>query len=96
LLPATTNVVVTNIGQVRLLILSLYGISLTEDGLQVGMVLATISVAYLEKGTHSVLSDNTVLSRVGLNDLELDGTHTTSNKESVTLPHRSVCPGIII
>jgi hypothetical protein len=33
LLPASTNVVVSNIGKVRLLILSLYGVSLTEDGL---------------------------------------------------------------
>lgn len=34
LLPASTNVVVSNIGQVGLLVLSLDGVSLTEDGLE--------------------------------------------------------------
>ena len=40
--------------------------------------------------THGVLSYDTVLGRVGLDDLELDGTHTTSDEEGVSLPDGSV------
>ena len=34
-----------------------------------------------------ILSDNTVLGRVNLNDLELDLTHTTAHDEQVALAH---------
>ena len=37
-----------------------------------------------------VLCHNTVLGRVGLDDFELNFTHTTSDLEGIALPHRSV------
>ena len=48
-----------------------------------------------EYGTHtcmdnSVLGNNTVLGGVGFNDLELDGSPTSSYEESVTLANRAV------
>ena len=39
---------------------------------------------------HGVLSDNTEFGGIGLNDLEFDGTHTATDKESVTLSHGAI------
>jgi hypothetical protein len=39
---------------------------------------------------HSILCDDTELRRIGLNDLEFDRSHTTADKECISLPDRSV------
>jgi hypothetical protein len=70
LLATTTDVIVTNVIEVRLFVLAFDRVTLCMD--------------------HSVLGNDTVLGGVGFNDLELDGSHTSSYEESVTLANRAV------
>lgn len=37
-----------------------------------------------------VLRDNTIFCRIGLHDLELNGSHATADEEGVALAHGSV------
>lgn len=40
---------------------------------------------------NGILGYYTELCGVGFDDLEFDGAHTTTDEESVTLPHGSIC-----
>ena len=59
------------------------------DIVEVGFLVFTLDGITLSVDD-GVLGDDTELGRVGLNDLELDCSHTTANEESVALSDGAV------
>lgn len=56
---------------------------------KVGFLVLTLDGVTLSVND-SILSNNAEFGGIGFNDLELDCSHTTTDKESVALPDRSV------
>ena len=86
LLTTATNIVVTDLVQVGLLILALNRIALCND-VNVNSMDVSDILTCMDDG---ILRNYTEFGGVGLNDLELNSSHAPSDKESITLAHRTV------